>query len=43
VLGRFIRDYDIEVLNVAGPRASKWRGAHAYAHRLLTELFAKPS
>ncbi len=41
-LGSFIRDNDIEVLNVAGPRASKWRGAHAYTHLLLTELLARP-
>ena len=42
VLGKFIRDNDIEVLNVAGPRASKWRGAHAYTHCFLTEFLAQP-
>ncbi len=42
VLRSFIRDNDIEVLNVAGPRASKWPDAHAYAHSLLTELLANP-
>ena len=40
-LGRFVRNNDIEVLNVAGPRASKWPDAHAYTHALLTELLAK--
>ncbi|MEE8093960.1 MAG: putative molybdenum carrier protein [Gammaproteobacteria bacterium] len=38
VLGSFIRDNDIDVLNVAGPRASKWPDAHAVTHALLTEL-----
>jgi hypothetical protein len=42
LLEKFIRDNDINVLNVAGPRASKWRGAHAYTHFLLTELLAEP-
>ncbi len=42
LLGSFIRDNDIEVLNVGGPRASKWRRAHAYTHWLLTEILAKP-
>ena len=41
VLRSFIRDNDIEVLNVAGPRGSKWPDAHAYTHALLTELLKR--
>ncbi|WP_422880196.1 hypothetical protein [Methylomarinovum caldicuralii] len=28
------------MLNVAGPRASQWRGGYAYARELLTRLLA---
>jgi hypothetical protein len=34
----FVTGNGISVLNVAGPRASKWRGAHAYAHSTIKHL-----
>jgi hypothetical protein len=37
-LGEFIRDNNIAVLNVAGPRASKWPGAHEYTRALLERI-----
>ena len=37
-LGEFIRDNNIMILNVAGPRASKWPGAHAYTYALLQRI-----
>lgn len=36
----FIRAQGVRVLNVAGPRASKQPGAHAYAHDLLAHALA---
>ena len=41
-LKNFIRDNGIEILNVAGPRASKWPDAHAYTHALLTKFLVRP-
>lgn len=43
-LAAFITREDLSVLNIAGPRASKWPGAHAYAHETIRHLigaFAK--
>lgn len=43
-LEAFIERHRIGVLNIAGPRASKWRGGHAYAHetvKLLLQAMAK--
>jgi len=37
-LGEFIRDNNIMVLNVAGPRASKWPGAYAYTYALVQRI-----
>ncbi len=34
----FVRKHGITVLNVAGPRASKWPGAHAYARKTIERL-----
>ena len=34
----FVAGNDISLLNVAGPRASKWREAHAYAHSTIEHL-----
>jgi hypothetical protein len=34
----FVAGNGIAVLNVAGPRASKWAGAHDYAYETLTQL-----
>lgn len=31
----FVYDHDIDVLNIAGPRASEWAGAYAYASRAV--------
>jgi hypothetical protein len=36
----FVREYRIGVLNVAGPRASGWPGAHAYAEACIGRLIA---
>ncbi len=38
VLDQFVSENGISVLNVAGPRASKWPAGHDYAYALLTEL-----
>lgn len=35
---RFIERHHIHVLNVAGPRASKWPGAHAYAYAVISRV-----
>lgn len=37
-LAAFVAGNDIAILNIAGPRASKWSGAHAYAHAVVTHL-----
>jgi hypothetical protein len=34
----FVGKHRIQILNVAGPRASKWPGARRYAHAALTHL-----
>jgi hypothetical protein len=31
----FVRDHDIDILNVAGPRESEWAGSYAYASRAV--------
>jgi hypothetical protein len=41
-LAAFIERHRISVLNVAGPRASKWPGAHAYARDAVTRLLEIP-
>lgn len=35
---RFVADNGIAVLNVAGTRASRWAGAHAFAFAVISEL-----
>ena len=37
----FITGHQVEILNVAGPRASKWPEAHAHARTLFTALLKK--
>jgi len=37
----FVSDNQIHVLNVAGPRASKWSGGHRYAQTLITAVLAR--
>jgi hypothetical protein len=39
-IAAFIERHRIATLNVAGPRASKWPGAHAYARETLWRLLA---
>jgi hypothetical protein len=34
----FVSMHDVSVLNVAGPRASEWRGAHDYAYEVVSRL-----
>lgn len=34
----FVRKHGIKVLNIAGPRASKWSGAREFAHEAVTQL-----
>ena len=36
----FVAGHDIAVLNVAGPRASKWPGAHDYSRSAVGLLLA---
>lgn len=37
-LADFVERNHLSVLNVAGPRASKWRGAHAYVDATVKQL-----
>ena len=37
-LAAFVERNRLSVLNVAGPRASKWRGAHAYVYATVKQL-----
>jgi hypothetical protein len=37
-IANFIREHDIRVLNVAGPRASEWSQAHQFAYRTVGAL-----
>ena len=39
----FVSENGILVLNVAGPRASEWSGAHAFAYALVTGLLLEPA
>jgi hypothetical protein len=39
----FVRRHTIAVLNVAGPRASKWPEGHAYAHTAVKSLLEELS
>lgn len=39
-IARFIDEYDIRVLNFAGPRSSQWREAHAFASRTVLDLLS---
>jgi hypothetical protein len=40
-LARFVERHAIRVLNVAGPRASKWPEAHEYARAAIGELLRR--
>lgn len=37
-IAAFVQRHHVAVLNVAGPRASKWPGAHAYAYETIRHL-----
>jgi Circularly permutated YpsA SLOG family len=37
----FVRDHDIDLLNVAGPRESEWAGGYAYAFRAVDVLVSR--
>ena len=37
----FVFDHDVEVLNIAGPRASQWAGAYGYAFRAVDVLVTR--
>jgi putative molybdenum carrier protein len=39
VIADFIRENKIDILNVAGPRASEWPGGYDYAFRALDAFF----
>ncbi len=41
LMGAFIRDNDIEILNIAGPRASEWVGGYNYALRAVDVLLSR--
>ena len=37
----FVADHQIHILNVAGPRASKWSGGHRYAQTVIAAVLAR--
>lgn len=37
---RFVREREIRVLNIAGPRESQWPGGHAFAHDTVRRLLS---
>ena len=41
LMGAFVRDHDIDILNVAGPRESEWAGGYAYALRAMDVLLSR--
>ena len=36
----FVRDHEIDILNVAGPRETEWAGGYAYAFRAVDVLLS---
>jgi Circularly permutated YpsA SLOG family len=42
-IAHFIDEHDIRVLNVAGPRSSEWREAHAFASGTIRALLTSAS
>jgi hypothetical protein len=38
---RFVEEHEIQVLNVAGPRASKWAEGHAFALAVVGEVIRR--
>jgi hypothetical protein len=42
LIADFIRDHEIEILNVAGPRQSEWPEGYGYASRVLDAVLPWP-
>jgi hypothetical protein len=40
-IGRFVEEHEIQVLNVAGPRASGWKQGYAFAMATVREVIAR--
>ena len=41
LMAAFIRDNDVDILNIAGPRASEWTGGYNYALRAIDVLLSR--
>jgi hypothetical protein len=41
LMGAFVRDHDVDILNIAGPRASEWAGGYDYAFRAIDVLLSR--
>ena len=41
LMGAFIRDNDVDILNIAGPRATEWAGGYDYALRAIDVLLSR--
>jgi hypothetical protein len=41
LIAGFVRDHEIEILNVAGPRQSEWPQGHDYAVRVLERFLTR--
>jgi hypothetical protein len=41
LMAAFMRDYDIEILNFAGPRQSEWAGGYDYTFRAINVLLSR--
>lgn len=40
-ISRFLEEYAVDVLNVAGPRASGWPAGHAFSLRVIGEVISR--
>ena len=41
LMAAFMRDHDVEILNVAGPRQSEWTGGYDYTFRAINVLLSR--
>ena len=41
LIGNFIDEHEIKVLNVAGPRLSGWKGGYAFARGAMRNIIGK--
>ncbi|HXY61195.1 MAG TPA: putative molybdenum carrier protein [Chthoniobacterales bacterium] len=41
LMAAFMRDHDVEILNVAGPRQSEWAGGYDYTFRAINVLLSR--